>query len=73
MALVGNDAAHLGGCQKDVLRLLLPEKLLDSLLTAQVELLVGMGNDIGISLSLQLAHDSRSHHTTMACDVYLGM
>ena len=55
--LVGHDAAYLGGSQEDVLGTLLGEKGLDLVLTAEIQLAVGTGDDVGIALTLQLAYD----------------
>ena len=63
--LVGDDAAHLGRCQKDILRLFGGEEILHILLAAEVQLLVGTGDDIGIALALQFPHDGAAHHAAM--------
>ena len=63
--LVGDDAAHLGRCQKDILRLFGGKESLHILLAAEVQFLVGTGDDIGIALALQFPHDGAAHHAAM--------
>ena len=69
MILIGNDTADLGGCQKDILGLFLCKKALDILLTAEVQLFMGTGDDIGVALTLQFAHDGAAHHAAMTGDI----
>ena len=64
--LVGHNAAHFGGCQEDVFRLLLGKELLHGILPAEVQFLVGAGNDVGIALALQLTDNGRTHHAAVA-------
>ena len=64
--LVGHNAAHLGGCQKHILRLFLRKEFFHLVLTAQVQLFVGAGDNIGVALALQLTHNGAAHHAAMA-------
>ena len=41
------------------------EEILHILLAAEVQLLVGTGDDIGIALALQFPHDGAAHHAAM--------
>ena len=65
-ALVGHDAAHLGGCQEHVLRTLLCEEGLHLVLTGEVQLPVRAGDDIGVALPLQFADNGTSHHAPVS-------
>ena len=56
-ALVRFDAPDFRGGQKDIFRLFFGEETFDGLLMGQIEFLVRAGDDIGISLTLQFAHD----------------
>ena len=63
--LIGHDAADLGSSKEHILRLLLCEELFHSILTGQVQFLVGASDDIGIALALQFPHDGAAHHAAM--------
>ena len=65
-ALVGHNAAHLGGCQEHVLGLLLCEEGLHLVLTGEVQLPVRAGDDIGVALPLQFADNGTSHHAPVS-------
>ena len=65
-ALVGHDAAHLGGCQEHVLGTLLCEEGLHLVLTGEVQLPVRAGDDIGVALPLQFADNGTSHHAPVS-------
>ena len=71
--LVCHDAADLGSSKEHILRLLLCEELFHSILTGQVQLLVGAGDDVGVALTLQLTNDCRAHHAAMTCDINLSI
>ena len=71
--LVGNDASHLGGSQKDILGLLLLEEAVYSLLVYQVQFCMGAGDDVVVALSLQLADNGATHHTAVSGNVYFGI
>ena len=63
--LVGDYASHLGSRKKHIFRLLLGEKLLHCLLTAEVEFLMRAGDDVGVALTAQFAHNGRPYHTAV--------
>ena len=65
-ALVGNNAAHLGCCKEDVLGLLCCEEGFYLILTGEVELFVGAGDDVGVALALELAHDGGTYHAAVS-------
>ena len=69
--LVGNDATDLGSTKEHILRLFLSEKLLHLLLTTEVQLCMGTGDDIAVALAMEFTHNSASYHASMTCDVYL--
>ena len=71
--LIGHDAADLGSSKEHILRLLLCEELFHSILTGQVQFLVGASDDIGIALTLQFTNDCRAHHAAMTCDINLSI
>ena len=71
--LVCHDAADLGSSKEHILRLLLCEELFHSILTGQVQFLVGAGDDIGVTLTLQFTNDCRAHHPAMTCDINLSI
>ena len=67
--LIGDDAADLGCGEEHVLGLFLGKEPFDILLTAEVKLLVGAGDDIAVALALQLTHDSAAHHAAVPGNV----
>ena len=67
--LVRHDAADFGRRQEYIFRLLLLEEGLDIRLPAEVELLMRPGNDVRVSLPLQLPHNGGAHHTPVTGDV----
>ena len=67
---VRHDAAYLRCCQKYIIRLFLCEKFLYCILSAQIQLLMGAGDDVRISVSLQCSADGTSHHSSVSCYVY---
>ena len=71
--LVGNNAAHLGCGQKDIFRLFGGKKFFHGILAAQVQLFMGPGNDIGISLAFQFPHNGGTYHTAVACHIDLSV
>lgn len=71
--LVGNNAAHLGCGQKDIFRLFGGKKFFHGILAAQVQLFMGPGNDIGISLAFQFPHNGGAYHTAVACHIDLSV
>ena len=71
--LVGDDAADLGCGQEHILGLFSREEILDILLAAEIQLLMGAGDDIGIALTLQFADDCRANHAAMTCDINLSI
>ena len=71
--LVGHDAAHFGGGQEHVLRTLIGKEVVYGLLVAQVQFLVGTGDDVGIALSMKLAHNGAAHHAVMTGYVYFAV
>ena len=64
--LVGDDAAYLGGTEENVLGLLSGEERLYLVLTAEVELGMSTGDDIAISLALELTHNGATYHAAVA-------
>lgn len=71
--LVGDDAADLGGGEEDIVGFFFGEEVFDSLLAAKVKLGMGASDEVGVTLALQFAHDSRAHHSTVSCDVYFAI
>ena len=68
--LVGDDAADLGGGEENVVWFLSGEERLYGFLAAEVKLGMGASDEVGVTLALQFAHDSRAHHPAVSCDVY---
>ena len=67
---VRNDASYLRCCQEYIIRLFLCEKFLYRILSAQIQFLMGAGDDVRISVSLQCSADGTSHHSSVSCYVY---
>ena len=70
--LIGHDAADLGSSKEHILRLLLCKKRFHSILTGQVQLLVGAGDDIGVALPVQFPDDCRANHAPVARHINFG-
>ena len=64
---VGNNAAYLCSCQKYIIRLLLCKEFLHLILTGQIQFLVGSGDNVMISVSLQRTYNGRANHSSVAC------
>ena len=64
--LIGHNAAHLGRSQKHIFRLFFGKELLHGLLAAEVQFLVGAGDDIVVALPLKFPHNGTAHHAAMA-------
>ena len=71
--LVSHDAADLSGSEEDVLGFLAGEELLHGLLSTEIQLRMGAGDDIGVALALELTHDGGAYHAAMSCYVYFGV
>ena len=69
-ALVRDDAANFSRCKEHILRLLCLKERLHIGLARQIQFLMCPQHQILIPLPPQLPHNGRSHHPTMACDVY---
>ena len=54
-----------------LLGLLLSEEGFNGILASEVQFLVGASDDIGIALTLELAHNRATHHPTVTCYIYL--
>ena len=65
-AVVGHDAAHLGGSQKDEFRPLELEKGLRRALVGQIEFGARAQDQVGVSGRLQAAHDRAAYQAAMA-------
>ena len=64
---VSHDAAYFCSCQKYIIRLLLCKEFLHLILTGQIQFLVGSGNNVMISVSLQRTYNGRANHSSVAC------
>ena len=71
MPLVGDDTTDLSGSQEHILRFLGSEESFYCLLAAKVQFFMGTRDNIGVSLTLQLTHDSRTYHSPVAGYIYL--
>ena len=69
--LVGDDATYLGSSKEDVLWLLFGEECIDGILTCEVEFGVCARDYVLVALSMQLTHNGRTHHASMAGNIYL--
>ena len=66
---VGPDTAHGPGHQEDVLRAVGFEPVVDGRLVAQVELVPGGGEEVGVAFLGQAAEDGRADEAAVAGDV----
>lgn len=66
VAVVGDDAAHLGRGQKYVFRPVLSEEGIDRSGVGQIEFGVGALQDVRIALALKVADDGRANQTAVA-------
>ena len=64
--LIGHDASHLRGRKKHVFRFLPGKKGFHRILAAQIQLLVGAGDDIVIALTVQLPHNGGANHAAVS-------
>ena len=73
VSVVGMDAADLGRCDENVIRLFLGHELVHRLLAGQVELLARAGDDPGVASLFKPADDGRAHHAAVTGDEDLGV
>lgn len=66
VAVVGDDAAHLGRSQEHVLRLVLGKEGVCRLGVGQVQFSVGALQDVRVALGFQITDDGRADQTAMA-------
>lgn len=69
VAVVGDDAAHLGRGQEDVFRPVLGEKGIDRSGVGQIEFGVGALQDVRVALAFEIADDGGADQTAVAGDV----
>ncbi len=69
---IGYDTSHLCCSEKYVFRALGGEKFIDGALISKIELSVSAGNDIFVTLPVELAHYRRANHPTVTGHVYSG-
>ena len=67
--LVSHYAAHFGSGEKHIFGLFLGEEALHVILASEVELAMRAGYNVVIALAMQFAHNGRSHHAAMPCNV----
>ena len=67
--LIGDDATNFCCRKEHILRLFLCKECFNSVLTSQVKFPVCTSDNIGISLTLQLADNRRTYHSEMTCNI----
>ena len=70
---VRHDAAYFCCCQKYIIRLFLCEKFLYRILSAQIQFLMGAGDNVLISVSLQCSTDGTSYHASVSRYIYFSV
>ncbi len=71
--IVGHDAAHKGGGKEYIFRLLLVEEAAYGNSVEQIELFVGLADEVGISFLLKILPDGRTYQPPVACYIYFGI
>lgn len=73
VAVIGDDATHLGRGQEQVFRPVLGEEAIDRCGVGQIEFGVGALQDVRVALALKIADDGRADQTAVAGDVDAGV
>jgi hypothetical protein len=71
--VVGVDTANLCGRQDNITDLLTAKKGVNLLLVCKIQLAMGTGNQVGISLGCQASDQGRSNHAAVSGDIYFGL
>ena len=66
VAVVGNDAAHLGCCQEHVFRFVFGKEGIDRCGVSKIEFGVGALQDVRVALRLEIADDGRADQAAVA-------